>query len=131
MVELGNGEVFLFDIGTGSFENIFGLRPDFSKMDKIFLSHLHSDHFGDLDAFVVGSWSSGRYTLLHIYGGSGGTPELGTKAAVDPLVKALAWDIKGRSGLQPDAGQRRAKRFLALPEHCSERPALCRIDSLE
>ena len=90
MVELGNGDVFLFDIGTGSMENLFGLRPDFSKIDKIFLSHLHSDHFGDLDAFIVGSWLSGRYTPLHVYGGSGETPELGTKAAVEALMKALA-----------------------------------------
>jgi ribonuclease Z len=84
MVELGNGDVFLFDIGTGSMENLFGLRPDFSRIDKIFLSHLHSDHFGDLDAFIVGSWLSGRYTPLHVYGGSGETPELGTKAALRP-----------------------------------------------
>jgi ribonuclease Z len=104
MVELGNGDIFLFDIGTGSMENVFGLRPDFSKMDKIFLSHLHSDHFGDLDAFIVGSWLSGRYTPLHVYGGSGETPELGTKAAVDSIVKALAWDIKSRTGILPDAG---------------------------
>ena len=104
MVELGNGDVFLFDIGTGSIENLFGLRPDFSKIDKIFLSHLHSDHFGDLDAFIVGSWLSGRYTPLHVYGGSGETPELGTKAAVEALTKALAWDIKGRTGLLPDEG---------------------------
>ncbi len=38
MVELGNGDVFLFDLGTGSMENLFGLRPDFSKIDKVFLS---------------------------------------------------------------------------------------------
>ena len=74
LVELGNGDVFIFDIGTGSMENLFGLRPDFSRMDKIFLSHLHSDHFGDLDAFIVGSWLSGRYTTLHVYGGSGESP---------------------------------------------------------
>jgi ribonuclease Z len=67
MVELGNGDVILFDIGTGSMENLFGLRPDFSKIDKILLSHLHSDHFGDLDAFIVGSWLSGRYTPLNVY----------------------------------------------------------------
>lgn len=104
MVELGNGDVFLFDLGTGSLENIFGLRPDFSKMDKVFLSHLHTDHFGDLDSFISGSWLSGRYTPLHVYGGTGETPELGTKAAVDALLRALAWDIKGRSGILPDAG---------------------------
>ncbi len=104
MVELGNGDVFLFDVGTGSMENLFGLRPDFSKIDKVFLSHLHSDHFGDLDAFIIGSWLSGRYTPLHVYGGSGETPELGTRAAVEALVKALAWDIKSRTGLLPDKG---------------------------
>jgi ribonuclease Z len=106
LVELGNGDVFLFDLGTGSMVNLFGLRPDFSKIDKVFLSHLHSDHFGDLDAFIIGSWLSGRYTPLHIYGGSGETPELGTKAAVEALMKALAWDIKGRVGLMPDDGGR-------------------------
>ena len=87
MFELGNGDVFLFDVGIGSMENLFGLRPDISKLDKVFLSHLHSDHFGDLDAFIVGSWSSGRYTPLHVYGGPGETPELGVKAAVDGLLK--------------------------------------------
>lgn len=104
MVELGNGDVFIFDIGSGSMENLFGLRPDFSRIDKIFLSHLHSDHFGDLDAFIVGSWLSGRYTPLHVYGGTGETPDLGTKAAVDHVVAALAWDIKGRTGILPDSG---------------------------
>ena len=104
MVELGNGDIFLFDLGTGSMENLFGLRPDFSKIDKVFLSHLHTDHFGDLDAFIIGSWLSGRYTPLHVYGGSGETPELGTRAAVEALMKAMAWDIKGRTGILPDAG---------------------------
>ena len=67
MVELGNGDVILFDIGTGSMKNLFRLRPDFSKVDNILLNHLYSDHFGDLDAFIVGSWLSGRYTPLNVY----------------------------------------------------------------
>ncbi len=31
-VELGNGDRFLFDCGTGSVENLFALRPDMAKM---------------------------------------------------------------------------------------------------
>ena len=42
MLELGNGEVFLFDIGRGSMKNIFALRPDFSKLDKVAVIHLRS-----------------------------------------------------------------------------------------
>ena len=104
MVELGNGDVFLFDVGTGSVENLFAIQPQFSKVDKAFVSHLHTDHVGDLDALWVGGWGSGRYTPLHVYGPSGSKPELGTKAFVEGLKKAYAWDITGRSGAWPDAG---------------------------
>ena len=33
-VELGNGDIFLFDVGSGSVENLFALRPDFARVDK-------------------------------------------------------------------------------------------------
>jgi len=103
-VELGNGDIFLFDVGSGSTENLFALRPDFARVDKAFMSHLHSDHVGDTDALWIGGWLSGRYTPLHIYGPSGAKPELGTAAFVDGLKKAYAWDVSGRSGALPDAG---------------------------
>ena len=70
-VELGNGDIFLFDIGSGSVENLFALRPEFHRVDKVFASHLHTDHVGDAAALWVGGWLSGRYTPLHIYGPSG------------------------------------------------------------
>lgn len=104
LVELGNGDKFLFDLGGGSFTNLMALRPDFQKADKVFASHLHTDHIGDFPLLLVGGWLSGRYTPLQIYGPSGDTPELGTKAFADAQVKAWAWDIKGRSGALPDAG---------------------------
>ena len=103
-VELGNGDIFLFDMGSGSIENLFAMRPEFHRVDKIFASHLHTDHVGDTAALWVGGWLSGRYTPLHIYGPSGSTPELGTGAFVDGLKKTFAWDISGRSGILPDAG---------------------------
>ncbi|MGI9238343.1 MAG: guanitoxin biosynthesis MBL fold metallo-hydrolase GntH, partial [Woeseiaceae bacterium] len=103
-VELGNGDIFLFDVGSGSSENLFALRPDFARVNKAFVSHLHTDHVGDVDALWVGGWLSGRYEPLHIYGPSGAEPELGTAAFVEGLKTTFAWDIKGRSGALPDAG---------------------------
>ncbi len=35
MVELGNGDIFLFDVGTGSVENLFAIQPRFAKVDKV------------------------------------------------------------------------------------------------
>jgi ribonuclease Z len=103
-VELGNGEKFLFDIGSGAMGNLFSLRPDFSKIDKVFASHLHVDHVGDFMGLHIGSWLSGRYTPLHFYGPSGSSPELGSKAFIEGMQKAYAWDIATRTGALPDAG---------------------------
>ena len=71
LVELGNGDHFLFDIGTGSTENIAGLQLDYSKLDKVFAGHLHTDHIGDLHTLWIGGWINGRYTPIHVYGPSG------------------------------------------------------------
>jgi len=104
LVELGNGDKFIFDIGSGAMGNLFSLRPDFSKLDKVFASHLHVDHVGDFMGLHIGGWLSGRYDPIHIYGPTGSTPELGTKAFVKGMQKAYAWDLATRSGALPDKG---------------------------
>jgi ribonuclease Z len=104
LVELGNGDKFIFDTGSGMLANLFSLRPDFSKLDKVFASHLHVDHVGDFMAFHIASWLSGRYSALHMYGPTGTSPELGTKAFVEAMQKGYAWDIATRTGALPDAG---------------------------
>ncbi|MHC4067147.1 MAG: guanitoxin biosynthesis MBL fold metallo-hydrolase GntH [Planctomycetota bacterium] len=104
LLELGNGDKFLFDMGLGSMGNLFSLRPDFSKLDKVFASHLHIDHVGDFMGLHIGGWLSGRYTPIHIYGPSGSKPELGTKAFVEGMKKGYAWDLQTRTGALPDKG---------------------------
>ena len=104
LVELGNGESFLFDLGIGSTERLSGLELDYSTLDKIFASHLHTDHVGDIAALWVGGWISGRYTPLHVYGPSGARPELGTKAHIDHIRAAWEWDVFARAGTLPNAG---------------------------
>lgn len=104
LVELGNGESFLFDLGTGATDRLAGLEADYSKLDKIFSSHLHTDHVGDVAALWVGGWLGGRYTPLHVYGPSGASPELGTKVHIDHIREAWAWDVTSRAGTLPNAG---------------------------
>jgi hypothetical protein len=55
LVELGNGEKFIFDMGEGSLERIMALGIPLDQLDKVFLGHLHLDHAGDFPA-----WSPDR-----------------------------------------------------------------------
>ena len=50
LVELGNGDKFIFDIGSGSAERLSAMKIPYDYLDKVFIGHLHSDHFGDLGA---------------------------------------------------------------------------------
>jgi len=104
LVELGNGDVFLFDLGVGSTDRLSGLQLDYAKLDKVFASHLHTDHVGDVAALWIAGWLSGRYTPLHVYGPSGARPELGTKVHIDHIRAAWEWDVFARAGTLPNAG---------------------------
>jgi ribonuclease Z len=50
MVEVGNPErdILVFDLGSGSLANYAGLKLPVNKLNKVFLTHLHADHTGDL-----------------------------------------------------------------------------------
>ena len=98
LVELGNGEKFLFDIGDGSVERLFGLQIPTAFLDKVFIGHLHGDHFGGIGALYVAGGIAGRFTPIRIWGPSGARPELGTKAAVQAMEKMYLWDLEGRLG---------------------------------
>jgi ribonuclease Z len=104
LLELGNGDKFIFDIGTGSAERIAAMQIPYNFLDKVFLSHLHTDHFGDLDALFVGGALAGRQKPLRVWGPKGDTPERGTKYALDHLFKALTWDLDGRKGITDPRG---------------------------
>ena len=99
LVELGNGDKFLFDIGSGSAERISSLQIPYDYLDKVFIEHLHSDHFGALGELFIGGALMGRQKPLRIWGPSGPTPELGTAYAVQKLKEMYTWDLSGRVGL--------------------------------
>ena len=104
LLELGNGDKFIFDVGTGSAERIAALQIPYNFLDKVFLSHLHTDHFGDIGSLFVGGALAGRQKPLRIWGPSGANPEWGTAYALEHLEKALTWDLDGRKGLTDPRG---------------------------
>jgi ribonuclease Z len=97
LMEFGNGEKLIFDIGSGSMENLAAYMIPYEFLDKIFLSHLHTDHMGDLGSIWAGGWTAGRPAGLKVWGPSGLHPELGTAAMIDGFLKYVAWDKETRS----------------------------------
>ncbi len=93
LIELGNGEKLIFDMGTGSMERLYALGIPLDYIDKVFLTHLHMDHMGDLAAFYIYGPQNNRSKPLRVWGpGGGGTrPEWGTKAALEHMEKQYAW----------------------------------------
>jgi ribonuclease Z len=99
LVELGNGDKFIFDIGSGSAERLSSLQIPYDYLDKIFIGHLHADHFGSLGEIFIGGALMGRQKPLRVWGPSGRSPELGTAYAVQKLKEMYTWDLAGRVGL--------------------------------
>ncbi|MDH3959100.1 MAG: MBL fold metallo-hydrolase [Actinomycetota bacterium] len=104
LVELGNGDKFLFDCGSESMANLGSLEIPYDWVDKVFISHLHQDHFADLVALWIGGWTGGRHGPLRVWGPSGDKPELGTKAAVEGFQASMLWDVTSRLGEIPAGG---------------------------
>jgi ribonuclease Z len=99
LVELGNGDKFLFDIGSGSHERIAAQKIPYDYLNKVFIGHLHVDHFGDLPTFWLGGTVMNRLVPLRIWGPSGSTRELGTKYCLEKMKEMYQWDIGTRSGV--------------------------------
>ena len=127
LLELGNGDKFLFDGGTGSAARIASLNIPYEFLNTIFLSHLHTDHFGDFSAYFVGGWLAGRQGPLHVYGPSGARPETGTKYAIEHWQKAVTWDVEGRAGRLPASGGKVVVHGDRTTGHSSKCPLLKRF----
>ena len=104
LVELGNGDKFIFDIGSESVANLGSLEIPYDWLDKVFITHLHQDHFADLLALWIGGWTGGRHGPLQIWGPSGDKPEMGTKAAIEGFRASMLWDVASRTGEIPAGG---------------------------
>lgn len=101
LVELGNGDKFLFDVGTGSVANLGSLEIPYDFLNKVFVSHLHTDHMGDLPALYVGGVVGGRTLPFNVWGPSGTEERLGLAHSLKGLQQFVEWDIENRKGRLP------------------------------
>ncbi|MEH6634170.1 MAG: guanitoxin biosynthesis MBL fold metallo-hydrolase GntH [Halioglobus sp.] len=99
LAELGNGDKFLFDIGSGCMERLAAQKIPYDYLNKVFIGHLHVDHMGDLPSLWLGGTVMNRLVPLRIWGPSGKTPEYGTAASMQHMKDMYIWDIGTRSGV--------------------------------
>lgn len=68
-----NGEFVLIDAGEGAIQNIASLGLPYHAIDKVFMTHWHSDHFAGLGQVISASWMHGRKVPITVYGPFGVT----------------------------------------------------------
>ena len=85
LVELGNGDKFIFDMDNGSFERIHALGISLDYLDKVFITHPHMDHMADLATFYMTGPQNNRSVPLRVWGPGGGgmRPEWSVKTAME------------------------------------------------
>ncbi|MGI9586141.1 MAG: guanitoxin biosynthesis MBL fold metallo-hydrolase GntH [Acidimicrobiia bacterium] len=118
MVEAGNGDVFIFDAGAGTNSAFNVMRVPYWKATKIFISHFHLDHIGDLPMYYDFGQSNGRLEPLHIYGPDG----LDSDETMEDLVAAMRsfakWHDHSKMGnLDPRGFEITPHRFTADQSH--------------
>jgi ribonuclease Z len=108
LVEVGNEErdLFFLDLGSGALKNFDGLHLPVTATTKVFLTHLHADHVGDMPTLLYSLAKAGRRDPVEVWGPAGATDELGTRAYLDHLQAAHAWDLKSLCGHPGQSGAR-------------------------
>ena len=89
LVEAGE-EKLLFDSGRGATIRLTQAGINIGDINKVFLTHLHSDHTLGLPDLIMTGWIYQRSQDLKIYG-----PD-GTKSFIDNIKAAFIEDIKIR-----------------------------------
>jgi len=98
LVQAG-AQTLLFDCGRGATIRLTEMGIPLPQVDKVFLTHLHSDHVIGLPDLLLSPWiSPGRVTPIEVWGPAG------TKEMMEYLSRAFSFDIRVRSGPYPAEG---------------------------
>jgi ribonuclease Z len=65
---IAGGRVVVIDAGPGSWAKLAASGVPAASVDTVLLTHLHSDHIGDLGELATQSWLGGRKDPLQVYG---------------------------------------------------------------
>ncbi|HAJ46479.1 MAG TPA: MBL fold metallo-hydrolase, partial [Alphaproteobacteria bacterium] len=68
---IAGGKFYIVDIGPEATEVISSWRVPMTRLGGLFITHLHSDHIGELGEFNLQSWAQGRDKPLSVYGPPG------------------------------------------------------------
>jgi ribonuclease Z len=106
LIEVGDPEkdFFFFDLGSGALANFTALGLPVEATTKLFLSHLHADHIGDVPGLLGSFAKAGRSDPVEIWGGGSDDPAMGLSAFVDHVITAMAWDTASIRGVRPTTG---------------------------
>jgi len=82
LIEVGNQQRdrFFFDLGSGALANFNGLGLPVTDTTKVFLTHLHADHVGDMPTLLWSLAKSGRRDPVELWGPAGDHEPLGSRA---------------------------------------------------
>jgi len=104
LMEFGNGEILMFDVGSGTVANFNSMKISPADLTKFFITHLHTDHQGDFDMFWAQGMPFGRILPMQVWGPTGEGHALGIQSFVDGILSANLWDLKSRTGTVPTSG---------------------------
>jgi ribonuclease Z len=88
---IAGGRIYVVDIGPGAWTHLALWRVPADRIEAVLLTHLHSDHIGDLGEINLQSWAGGRSGPLPVYG------PIGTERVVRGFAEAYALDTGYRT----------------------------------
>lgn len=85
----------LFDCGRGTMQRVYQIQPQTKEFDKLFITHLHSDHItGIPDLWITRNIMGRSDNPLRIWG------PRGTESMVSHLRQAYKVDLKVRNEIE-------------------------------
>jgi ribonuclease BN (tRNA processing enzyme) len=132
-----DGRVFVVDCGRGSPSAFASAGLDFTRLEAVFLTHLHADHVGDLPGLLLYPWGvRGSNPPIRVYGPSRPAalpagdetfhrvttihpeaPDPGTADLVEHILAGFAYhlNVMPLDARMPDAGSLVRGMDIVLP----------------